>query len=157
MRGRQFDSINVARSAPLAEARGSETIRSTADIENAYGLCETVVPTALPELRRAFETALRQFDDDPVRLDSRIPEGAKMAKIHWNPKKMETFPAATVPSTQHDIDFMVKTARGSRIAAGGDMPHSTMTLHPIRSVPAPRLTSRRRGTAPNVGSRVTRW
>ena len=27
-----------------------------------------------------------------------FPDGAKMAKIHWNPKKMETFPAATVPS-----------------------------------------------------------
>ena len=37
-----------------------------------------------------------------------FPDGAKMAKIHWNPKKMETFPAATVPGTLHDIDFMVK-------------------------------------------------
>jgi hypothetical protein len=37
-----------------------------------------------------------------------FPDGAKMAKIHWNPKKMETFPAATVPGTQHDMDFMVK-------------------------------------------------
>src|ERR1700719_2913006 len=30
-----------------------------------------------------------------------FPDGAKMAKIHWNPKKLETFPAATVPGTQH--------------------------------------------------------
>src|SRR5438132_11560827 len=37
-----------------------------------------------------------------------FPDGARMAKIHWNPKKMETFPAATVPGTQHDVDFMVK-------------------------------------------------
>ena len=29
-----------------------------------------------------------------------FPDGSKMAKIHWNPKKMETFPAATVPGTQ---------------------------------------------------------
>jgi hypothetical protein len=28
-----------------------------------------------------------------------FPDGAKMAKIHWNPKKLETFPAATVPGT----------------------------------------------------------
>ena len=28
-----------------------------------------------------------------------FPDGSKMAKIHWNPKKMETFPAATVPGT----------------------------------------------------------
>jgi Cytochrome P460 len=31
-----------------------------------------------------------------------FPDGAKMAKIHWNPKNMETFPA-----TQHDVDFMM--------------------------------------------------
>jgi hypothetical protein len=28
-----------------------------------------------------------------------FPDGAKLAKIHWNPKKMETFPSATVPGT----------------------------------------------------------
>src|SRR5919206_1025360 len=32
-----------------------------------------------------------------------VPDGAKMAKIHWDPKKLETFPAATVPGTQHDV------------------------------------------------------
>ena len=45
------------------------------------------------------------------------PDGSKMAKIHWNPKKMETFPAATVPGTLHDVDFMVKDSsrfRGQR-------------------------------------------
>jgi len=28
-----------------------------------------------------------------------FPDGAKLAKIHWNPIKMPTFPAATVPGT----------------------------------------------------------
>lgn len=40
-----------------------------------------------------------------------FPDGSRMAKIHWNPKKMEVFPAATVPGTQHDVDFMVKDSR----------------------------------------------
>jgi hypothetical protein len=40
-----------------------------------------------------------------------FPDGAKLAKIHWNPKKMATFPAATVPGTQHDMDFMVKDSK----------------------------------------------
>jgi hypothetical protein len=40
-----------------------------------------------------------------------FPDGAKMAKIHWNPKKLETFPSATVPGTQHDVDFMVKDSK----------------------------------------------
>src|SRR5579864_5049815 len=40
-----------------------------------------------------------------------FPDGAKMAKIHWSPKKLETFPTATVPGTQHDVDFMVKDSK----------------------------------------------
>src|SRR2546430_13134712 len=35
-----------------------------------------------------------------------FPDASKMAKIHWSPKKMETLPAATVPGTPHDVDFM---------------------------------------------------
>ena len=47
-----------------------------------------------------------------------FPDGAKMAKIHYNPKKLETFPAATVPGTQHDVDFMVKDSKRFADSAG---------------------------------------
>src|SRR4051812_49820835 len=40
-----------------------------------------------------------------------FPDGAKMTKIHWVPTKMATFPAATVPGRQHDVDFMVKDSK----------------------------------------------
>jgi hypothetical protein len=40
-----------------------------------------------------------------------FPDGARMAKIHWTPKAMETFPAAMVPGAQHDVDFMVKDSQ----------------------------------------------
>jgi Cytochrome P460 len=40
-----------------------------------------------------------------------FPDGAKMAKVHWTPKTMEIFPAATVPGPLHDVDFMVKDSR----------------------------------------------
>ena len=40
-----------------------------------------------------------------------FPDGSKMAKIHWNPKKLETFPSATVPGSLHDVDFMVKDSK----------------------------------------------
>jgi hypothetical protein len=40
-----------------------------------------------------------------------FPDGSRLAKIHWNPKNMETFPAATVPGTQQDMDFMVKDSK----------------------------------------------
>jgi hypothetical protein len=40
-----------------------------------------------------------------------FPDGAKMAKIHWTPKKNQYFPDTTVPGTQHDVDFMVKDSK----------------------------------------------
>jgi hypothetical protein len=47
-----------------------------------------------------------------------FPDGAKMAKIHWNAKKNETAPGLpTVGGTLHDVDFMVKDSK--RFADGG--------------------------------------
>jgi len=46
------------------------------------------------------------------------PDGSKMAKIHWTPTKMATFPAATVPGTLHDVDFMVKDSKRFKDSAG---------------------------------------
>jgi hypothetical protein len=40
-----------------------------------------------------------------------FPDGSKMAKIHWTPKKLETFASATVPGALHDVDFMVKDSK----------------------------------------------
>src|SRR2546422_9474357 len=48
-----------------------------------------------------------------------FPDGSRMAKIHWNPKKLETFPAATVPGTLHDVDFMVKDSKRFTDSGGG--------------------------------------
>ena len=47
-----------------------------------------------------------------------VPDGAKMAKIHWVPKKLETFTAATVPGTLHDVDFMVKDSKRFKDSGG---------------------------------------
>ncbi|HEX6833674.1 MAG TPA: cytochrome P460 family protein, partial [Rudaea sp.] len=41
-----------------------------------------------------------------------FPDGARMAKIHWNPKKNAGAPGQpTVPGTQHDVDFMAKDSK----------------------------------------------
>ena len=40
-----------------------------------------------------------------------FPDGSKMAKIHWNPRKNEAFPGTTVPASLHDVDFMVKDSK----------------------------------------------
>jgi hypothetical protein len=41
-----------------------------------------------------------------------VPDGAKMAKVHWSAKQDEAEPGApAVPGLQHDIDFMVKDSK----------------------------------------------
>jgi hypothetical protein len=40
-----------------------------------------------------------------------FPDGSKMAKVHWTPKKMETAPSARVPGVQNNADFMVKDSK----------------------------------------------
>ena len=47
-----------------------------------------------------------------------FPDGAKMAKIHWVPKQLESFPSATVAGEQHDVDFMVKDSQRFRDGGG---------------------------------------
>ena len=40
-----------------------------------------------------------------------FPDGSKMAKVHSTPGTIATFPAATVPDAQHDVDFMVQDSK----------------------------------------------
>lgn len=41
-----------------------------------------------------------------------FPDGVRMAKIHWDPKKNLAAPGApTVGGTLHDVDFMIKDAK----------------------------------------------
>ena len=40
-----------------------------------------------------------------------FPDGAKMAKVHWNPKQNALFPTATVPGSLLNVDFMVKDSK----------------------------------------------
>ena len=37
-----------------------------------------------------------------------VPDGAKMAKMHWAPKQNQFFPDASVPDRLVNVDFMVK-------------------------------------------------
>jgi len=40
-----------------------------------------------------------------------VPDGAKMAKVHWKPKKNSFFPDATVPGDLMNVDFMEKDSK----------------------------------------------
>jgi hypothetical protein len=68
-----------------------------------------------------------------------FPDGAMMAKIHWMPKKMETFPAATVPGTLHDVDFMVKDSK--RFADSGGWGWAVFEYDPATEMFRPGNTS----------------
>jgi hypothetical protein len=46
-----------------------------------------------------------------------LPDGARMAKIHWKPKQNTFFPDATVPGELVNVDFMVKDS--NRFADSG--------------------------------------
>jgi mono/diheme cytochrome c family protein len=56
-----------------------------------------------------------------------FPDGAKMAKVHWNAKVDTSEPGApTVPGTQHDVDFMVKDSK--RFADSGGWGYSVFEI-----------------------------
>jgi Cytochrome P460 len=58
-----------------------------------------------------------------------FPDGAKMAKIHWDPKKSATAPApTTVPDILHDVDFMVKDSK--RFVDGGGWGYAEFEYDP---------------------------
>jgi hypothetical protein len=71
-----------------------------------------------------------------------VPDGAKMAKIHWTPKPNEFFPQATVPGKLANIDFMVKDSK--RFADSGGWGYAVFeydaasdTFHPGTSASTP--------------------
>jgi Cytochrome P460 len=68
-----------------------------------------------------------------------FPDGAKMAKIHWNSKKLETFPTATVPGSLHDVDFMVKDSK--RFADSGGWGWAAFTYDPASDTFTPATTA----------------
>ena len=58
-----------------------------------------------------------------------FPDGARMAKIHWIPKKQEGYPGQpTVPGAQHDVDFMVKDSK--RFADSGGWGYGVFEYDP---------------------------
>ena len=114
------------------------------------------------------EDALAAILANPVMIDAYragvpgngkpFPDGSKIAKIHWKPKKSTEAPAPTTKCRApcKTLTSSRRIASGSRTAADGDTPRLTMTPRPTRSRPPPWLTSRRRGTTPSAGSRATR-
>jgi hypothetical protein len=94
-------TVRVQNGLAFSEFRGYESWQVVSISHNGDHLAATL---ANPVMIKAF------LDGAPGN-GKPFPDGSKMAKIHWNTKKMEAFPAAIVPSTQHDVDFMVKDSK----------------------------------------------
>jgi hypothetical protein len=80
-----------------------------------------------------------------------------MASIRWSPKRMETFPAATVLSTQHDVDFMVRDCK--RFADSGGWGWAVFDYDAASDMFTPGTLDGKppQETTPRAGSRATRW
>ena len=69
-----------------------------------------------------------------------FPDGSKMAKIHWNPRKLETQPGnPTVPGAQFNADFMVKDSK--RFADSGGWGWGSFDYDPASDTFTPATTA----------------
>src|SRR5215471_16540628 len=95
-------TVQVPNGLAFAEFRGYEEWPVIAISENGGAIAVIVGnPAMINAYREGIPDNGKPF-----------PDGAKMAKIHWIPKKQETYPGQPmVPGTQHDVDFMVKDSK----------------------------------------------
>ena len=105
--GKDKYSVKVPGGLAFSEFRGYENWQTIAISQNG-ALIAVIVGN--PAMIEAFQAGI-PGNGKP------FPDGAKMAKIHWVPKKSENPGNPTVPGAQHDVDFMVKDSK--RFADGG--------------------------------------
>ncbi len=95
-------SLKVPGGLTFAEFRGYETWQV---INISHNSGKVAVILGDPAMINAFKAGI------PGNGKS-VPDGARMAKIHWDPKKVESAPGApTVGGTLSDVDFMVKDSK----------------------------------------------
>ena len=94
-------TVKVPNGLAFAEFRGYETWQ-VISLSQAGGSIAAIL--ANPEMIEAYSEGI------PGNGKS-FPDGSKMAKVHWNTKKVESFPTHTTAGIQHDVDFMVKDSK----------------------------------------------
>jgi hypothetical protein len=94
-------TVRVPGGLAMSEFRGYEGWQAISISRN-----EKVVAVILgnPVMIAAYEAGI-PANGKPV------PDGARMAKIHWLPKQNQFFPDATVPGALVNVDFMVKDSK----------------------------------------------
>ena len=94
-------TVKVPGGLALAEFKGYESWQAIAISRNERVLAMTL---GNPAMIAAYQAGF-PGNGRPV------PNGAKMAKIHWTPKPNEFFKEATVPGSLVNVDFMVKDSK----------------------------------------------
>ena len=94
-------SVKVPGGLGFAEFKGYERWETVAISSNERLMSVTV---GNPAMIQAYKAGI------PAN-GKRVPDGAKMAKVHWVPKTSDFFPGTMVPGIQHDVDFMVKDSK----------------------------------------------
>jgi hypothetical protein len=95
-------TLKVPNGLAFSEFKGYEDWQTVAVSQNGK-LIEVILGN--PTMINAFRAGVTG-DNKP------FPDGARMAKIHWNAKKNEAEPGQPlVPGTLHDIDFMLKDSK----------------------------------------------
>ena len=94
-------AVKVPGGLAFAEFKGYEAWQTIAISRN-----EKVMAVILgnPAMIAAYEAGI-------PRNGKPVPDGARMAKIHWLPKPNAHFPDASVPGTLLNVDFMVKDSK----------------------------------------------
>jgi Cytochrome P460 len=100
--------LKVPGGLAFAEFRGYESWQVISTSQNDK---LTAVILGNPAMIKAFEAGIPD-NGKP------FPDGARMAKIHWQPKMSQFFPNVTVPGALHDVDFMVKDSKRFPDAGG---------------------------------------
>jgi hypothetical protein len=132
MAGQDKYTVRVPGGLAFSEFRGYEAWQAIAISRN-----ERVVAVILgnPAMINAYRAGI-PANGKPV------PDGAKMAKIHWAPRPNEFFPETTVPGSLRDVDFMEKDSK--RFADSGgwgwaafDYDAATKTFNPATTADTP--------------------
>jgi cytochrome P460 len=94
-------SLKVPGGLAFSEFKGYESWQAISMSANAKAVAVIV---GNPAMIKAYEAGI-PANGKPV------PDGAKMAKVHWAPKPNAFFPDATVPGTLLNVDLMVKDSK----------------------------------------------
>jgi hypothetical protein len=123
-------TLQVPGGLAFSEFRGYEDWQVVAASHNGDKIATILGNPAMIE---AYKAGI-PFNGKPV------PDGARMAKIHWTVKKDESQPGEPiVPGALHDVDFMVKDSK--RFADSGGWGYAEFEYDPASETFRPGDTS----------------